>query len=273
MDFEEIHKLTFDFDPISLEEMDDIKLLKRLDTKYTIPLSMLPQVLAKVKEDYYVLEIDNRRYTNYKTVYYDSPDFLFYKDHYQRLHRRLKVRTRSYIESNLHFFELKNKRNAQTVKTREEMAKVPKKLNDEQLEAVQDEYEGMRSYFPTNLSDSLEQKLTNTFTRITLVNKKKTTRCTIDLNLAFAYPDGQEDAARYYEIAIIELKQTKAVAPEGIAAVMKELSIKVRSISKYVLGVLSLYPDIKYNAFKPLFVHIKKLQKKEYQLENNYEII
>ena len=45
------------FDPISLQEMDNVKLMDRTDTKFTFNIRELPAVLQEAKSDYKILEV------------------------------------------------------------------------------------------------------------------------------------------------------------------------------------------------------------------------
>ena len=49
------------FEPITLKEMDGVKLMDRTDTKFTFHVSELPRILTSVNESYKVLEIENKR--------------------------------------------------------------------------------------------------------------------------------------------------------------------------------------------------------------------
>ena len=57
------------FDPITLEQMSDIRLMNRTDTKFVTTRSRLEQLLMLAKDDYYVQEIDGERIAPYYTLY------------------------------------------------------------------------------------------------------------------------------------------------------------------------------------------------------------
>ena len=52
------------FDPISLTEMDAVKLMNRTDTKFVFPLSTLIKILPKLQKHYRILEIDFKEFSN-----------------------------------------------------------------------------------------------------------------------------------------------------------------------------------------------------------------
>ncbi|MCZ2459099.1 MAG: polyphosphate polymerase domain-containing protein [Chitinophagales bacterium] len=240
-------------DPISLEEMDNVKLLNRVDTKYIIPVRSLHRLFDLLKNNYYILEIEGRRSFSYETTYFDTPDFRFYKDHHNNVSCRIKVRNRSYIESNLHFFEIKMKENFRTNKYRE-------KLNSKNFELSEKYLEKIRSFYARDPLKSLTSTLMNTYTRITLVNKMKTERCTIDINLVFQDPENPVNTVPVSNIAIIELKQSDFTASDGIASSLRDRHVYPSSISKYALGLIRIHPELKHNFFKPLLLKLDKIQ-------------
>jgi len=61
-------------------------------------------------EDFSILEINGRKIFSYDNIYMDTKDYLFYKQHQEKKKTRTKVRTRYYVNSNLAFFEFKQKR-------------------------------------------------------------------------------------------------------------------------------------------------------------------
>ena len=70
------------FAPISLDEMNGVSLMRRVDTKYVIHRAQLPTVLAAVSTRYAILEIEGRRVMRYTSQYFDTAAFRFYRDHH-----------------------------------------------------------------------------------------------------------------------------------------------------------------------------------------------
>lgn len=241
-------------EPISLKALDSVKLLNRVDRKYIIPISGLPDIIRLLNKNHYsILEIDGHRAFSYKTTYFDTTDFRFYKDHHNHLSSRIKVRTRSYEENNLHFFEIKMKSNIRTNKLRESLRESSVDLSCVQRTKI-------RSIYNKELASRLIPALDNSFTRITLVNKAKTERCTIDVNISFRNPEEPGKEIRVNDIAIIEVKQSKTSVLSGIVASLRAMRVYPSSISKYVLGLILTHPEIKYNSFKPLLHRINKIK-------------
>src|SRR5699024_2428638 len=89
----------------------------RVDRKYLVPQSLLEDMLADVGERLRVLEIDGQRDFGYRSVYFDTPELLWFHQHLQGKRCRFKVRTRTYLDSGLCRLEVKGKgRRAETVK-------------------------------------------------------------------------------------------------------------------------------------------------------------
>ena len=69
------------FNSISLKELDEVKLLNRTDTKFFFSRQNLAKVMEKMNDHYDILEIDSSRENHYRTVYFDTKDNKFFKQH------------------------------------------------------------------------------------------------------------------------------------------------------------------------------------------------
>ena len=245
--------------PISLAEMDDVKLLNRIDKKYILPTGRVCEILEALQESYYILSIEDKQLFNYYTLYFDTPNHQFFRDHHNGLLNRVKVRCREYVDSNLTYFEVKRKFNgSRTRKFRERIDEVHKELEEVHFEQV-------RGHYQKHPFKTLEPKLHNYFQRITLVNKGKTERCTLDLGLNFRTPTGE--TARNEDIAILEIKQGKADIMSPVIQVLRAAGLHPCSISKYAYGMVLTGKDkLKHNNFKKLLHNIRKITR--HQREN-----
>jgi hypothetical protein len=247
----EIKTVLYSATPITLEEMDSVKLLNRIDRKYVLHISQLASVLQNVLGDYRVLDINGTRIFSYDTLYFDTPDFQFYKDHHNGLNNRIKVRCRQYVDNNLSFFEIKKKyMGYRTDKYRKLIADPLKILTEPEYEVVKQKYH-------KHAVDQLELSLHNSFNRITLVNRSLTERFTIDLSLHFGYNGATTDVNN---VVIIEVKQDKANIHSPVVQELKKQRIHPGSVSKYILGISLLKKNIKQNAFKMILTKINKIQ-------------
>ena len=158
------------FDKISLDEMNGVSLMKRVDTKFILSESQLLKVFSKIQKDYKVLEIDNERLMQYSTLYFDTQNKKCFKEHHNGKLNRYKIRMRKYLVSDLCFLEVKKKNNlGVTNKTRRQIKDFETILSSGSKEFI----------YNSQINDLLlEPALYNNFNRITLVNKNYPERVT-----------------------------------------------------------------------------------------------
>jgi hypothetical protein len=115
----EIQSILDNYQPISLSAMDEVALMERVDEKFTVSLKDTLEVLSKISDKYYCLEIDGKRLFNYQTEYFDNENKILFKNHQNGKLNRYKIRFRDYVESKKTFLEVKFKSNkGVTKKTR-----------------------------------------------------------------------------------------------------------------------------------------------------------
>ncbi len=236
------------FDPITLEEMDGVKLMDRTDLKFNFSIHHLPELLDNIRDSYRTLEVSGTRMSRYETLYYDTPGYDLYKTHHKGKPTRFKIRTRKYVESDLHFFEVKHKNNkGRTIKSR-----VKKKNEGGEIagnaQTLLEEKTGMQSA-------NLEPKLYVNYTRITLVNRFAEERLTIDLDLEVKNDDS---TFAFDGLVIVEAKMSK-VQNTPFVKLLKEKHIREGGMSKYCMAVSKLIPDMKQNNFKEKLLTVDKI--------------
>ncbi len=244
-----INTITQEFTPISLKQMDAVALLNRIDTKFVMTTSQLLSVLSKLPEAYWILSVHGQRLNHYFTLYFDTPDFELYRLHVNGRAERYKVRSREYTDTKLSFLEVKHKtRKGRTIKERI--------LTEQPLAYINPETTLWLQNFVPFDSSQLEPKLSNTFTRVTLVNKGLNERVTLDINLAFhtKYKQVQMDG-----IAIAEVKMDTGNQHSLFSMQMREHRIYPQSFSKYCAGVALLYDEVKKNTMKAKLLKLEKL--------------
>ena len=249
----DISKILDGFVPISLEEMDGVKLLNRIDTKYLTSEAVLEGVLEDAaSEGYRVLFADGVRLAPYNSIYFDTPGLKMFLDHHNRRLVRQKVRTREYLTSGLSFLEIKRKNNHG--RTKKKRIAVPQTemtdfAGDQAACAYLLKHSG---YNPSDISPVLS----TSFSRITLVNTEGTERLTIDTALHFTnLRTGMEASLR--DAIIIELKQD-GHAPSRMKAILLEHRVKPVRISKYCIAVTLTDTSVRSNRFK---VKVRKIEK------------
>ncbi len=237
--------------PITLEQMESIKLMNRLDTKYVATKRQLIELLKLAVGKYYVQTIGQTTICPYRTTYFDTPEHTMYMMHHNRRARRVKVRVRTYLTSgDLTFLEVKNKNNHG--RTKKKRIQVPSLETAMQAEGVS-ELVQKKAHMPF---ESMHQVVQNIFDRITLVNTAKTERLTIDFNIRFHNFETGRDADSD-QLVIIELKRDGNVY-SPICSLLRDLHIHPTGFSKCCIGMVWTDPDIKQNNFK---AKIRKLAK------------
>jgi hypothetical protein len=237
------------FDPISLEEMENLALLNRIDTKYILPLNQLFPILSDLRQDYRVLDIKGQRVSHYRTLYFDTPFFDLFHMHVNGRAERYKVRCREYVDTRLSFLEVKHRtRKDRTIKER---------LSTRQplLMMTPNAEIWLSKVYPFD-SGALCPTLWNTFSRITLASKQSFERVTIDTDLVF-YAQGE--VVELNNIAIAEVKMDSHSSASSFVNRMREHRIQPNGFSKYVIGVSLLYDQVKTNTIKPKLLHLEKI--------------
>lgn len=255
------------YDPITLDEMSGIKLMNRTDTKFVTNETMLRRLLVSAADEYYVQEVEGRRLSSYYTLYFDTPRCDMYLNHHNGRLNRQKLRIRSYMDVGLDFLEVKTKNNHGRTKKKRVAIDTFDHIHTGSLANVCGYgdvfpvdgagYAGFIStylgYDPTDISSKIE----NRFKRITLVNKGKTERLTIDLNISFRnIAVGRRKTLN--NIVIIELKRDGLVY-SPILEKLLDLRIKPMGFSKYCMGMAMTDDSLKQNRFMKRMTKINKI--------------
>lgn len=237
------------FAPISLEQMSSVKLMNRTDTKFVTTQQRLQQLLTMALKDYYIQEIDGQRNLEYDTTYFDTRDFDMYSEHQHGHANRQKIRFRTYCISGLKFMEVKTKNNHGRTKK--------KRMEVSDMDVHEVVKRNFLSQYLNYSVDTLQPVLNNHFSRITLVNKAKTERLTIDSRLSFRnlVNGTQKDMGN---LVIIELKRDGRVS-SPILEMLRQLHIHPHGFSKYCMGSALTNPQLPCNRFKRKLIEINKI--------------
>jgi hypothetical protein len=244
---DDIREILNSFQPITLEEMDHVKLLDRIDTKFTFKVERLPLLLEQMREDYRILEVCGTRISQYETRYFDTDDYKLYLNHHNGRLSRFKIRYRKYIDSDATFFEIKIKNNlGRMIKKRVEVAGF-----EENIQGVAEQLLMKK----TTLSPALFHPTLNVFySRMTFVNRNSSERLTIDTGLNYNCSSGE---LSFPLLVIVESKQARS-ATSPFISLMRKHRIRELSISKYCLGIANLVDGIKKNNFKFKIIQLNK---------------
>ena len=245
-----LDRLIAQFPPITLDEMSSVKLMNRTDTKFVTTMPMLLRLLEMASQDYYVQQISGERNMLYDTTYFDTSTFDMYNDHQHGHANRQKIRFRTYVSSHLQFMEVKTKNNrGRTKKKRIEVQDMD--LHD----AAKRDFLGQHLRFD---ADQLVPHMHNYFRRVTLVNRAKTERLTIDTQLQFhnLITDTDRDMG---QLVVVELKRDGLVF-SPVLEMLRQLRIHPHGFSKYCMGAALTNPHLPVNNIKPKLIDVKKIQ-------------
>lgn len=244
-----MNKILTQYDPISLEEMSGIRLMNRIDTKFVTTMPVLRQLLEMARKEYWAQEIDGERNMRYDTTYYDTTGFDMFYVHQSGHTGRQKLRFRTYVSSNLQFMEVKTKNNHGRTK------KKRMKVTDMDLDE-QDKLAFLKEHLHYDRAD-LIPAIRNNFDRITLVNKAKTERLTIDSNLQFF--NLVSGVNRHMgDLVIVELKRD-GLCYSPILEMLRLLRVFPHGFSKYCMGSALTNDQLQINRFKPKLIDVSKI--------------
>jgi hypothetical protein len=174
-----------------------------------------------------------------------------YQEHQTGHTNRQKIRFRTYVSSNLQFMEIKTKNNhGRTKKKRIEVADMD--LHDESKR----QFIGQHLHFDV---DDLIPHMHNYFHRITLVNRAKTERLTIDTSLEFNNIQTHEHR-EMGDLVIIELKRDGLIF-SPVLEMLRKLHIHPHGFSKYCMGAAMTNEHLLINRFKPKLRDVERILK------------
>ena len=258
-----INELLIPFEGYGLNDLNNANLMNRVDSKFMLPLSFLPELLTHLQGQYRVLDIQGKRLFSYYNQYFDTPELDLYKAHHNGKLNRYKVRQRRYVDTATEYLEVKLKNNqSRTVKTRIKLAQT----NNQQANSTAFIKEQMKNSFA-----HLNVTQQSGYNRIALANEEKAERLTLDFNLWYNTPKG-DNKITLPGFFIAELKQRKKTKRSPFYKLMSKHHISPASFSKYCIGCALLYPErLKVNRFKPVLARLKHLNRTNplLPLENN----
>ena len=244
-----INDILCQFESISLDEMSGIRLMNRIDTKFLTTMPVLGKLLAMALDEYMAQEIDGQRNMRYDTTYFDTTDYDMYYMHQYGHTGRQKLRFRTYVSSNLQFMEVKTKNNHGRTK-KKRMRVEDMNLDDEEKLNFLGQHLGYDT-------DTLMPAIQTNFDRITLVNKARTERLTIDTNLQFSNLVTGVDR-HMGPLVIVELKRD-GLCFSPVLGMLRGLRVFPHGFSKYCMGSALTNDRLKVNRFKPKLIDVRKI--------------
>jgi hypothetical protein len=236
------------YDPISLSELSEYKLLNRIDTKYICNISQLPQILSSISNDFRIQTSGTERMFGYESLYFDSPQMKSYFDHHQGKRIRYKIRFRKYLDTGDVFLEIKRKKNYNRTDKKRAEFDFATKLESSHLKFIE-------KYIDLPQS-GLQPAIWTNFNRMTLAGKNTMERVTIDTNIQFK---NDAESILLPGLVVIEVKREKSKDYSALLKVLHNSHIKPYGFSKYIMGQIVLHPKIKHNRFITKISTVKQI--------------
>lgn len=247
------------FEPITLDRMDSIRLMNRIDTKYVTDTLTLNAVLNDAaNHGYMAFESGGELVHSYDSIYFDTPNLRMFTEHRRGKLVREKIRTRMYLGSGLCFLEVKKKDNhSRTRKKRIELPQTDFRDFRDNSTAC-----GWLTSHSDSAGDEVMPSVETLFDRITLVNSRMTERLTIDTSVTFRNLRNGSVASLGAAV-IIELKQDGKTGSK-MKDILLDHRVKPMRISKYCIGTVLTDSNAAQGRFKAKVRLIDKLNKNHY---------
>jgi hypothetical protein len=177
-----------------------------------------------------------------------------YNQHQWNHANRQKIRFRTYCISGLQFMEVKTKNNHGRTKK--------KRMEVSDMDVCESE---KRTFLAKHLrygADTLRPVLNNHFHRITMVNKAKTERLTIDSELHFhnLVSGADKDMGN---LVIIELKRD-GLCYSPVLEMLRQLHIHPHGFSKYCMGSALTNQHLPIHRFKSKLREINNIMERKH---------
>lgn len=232
--------------PIGLAELlERAELQTRIDRKYVIPLADVQELVTELSRGARVLEISGSRSFAYQSMYFDTPELMCYYLAAHRQRRRFKIRSRGYLDTGEYWLEVKIRGpRGTTIKERLPYGQEHSHHLTPEARAFVAyclDSHGVRGHERLDLQPTMSTH----YRRSTLLLPDSDSRVTIDLELAFATPDGHRK-----EVPDAVVLETKSVAAASAADVLLwRHGHRPARISKFATGLAALRPELPSNAW------------------------
>lgn len=233
---------------VAINQIEPPHFINNIDGRYLFAKKHLEEVLAAVQPHYQLLHLRGKRLFRHDTLYFDTPERLFYHQHISGRLNRYKIRSRRYVETDEHYFELKCRNN----KKHTLIQRVP--LDDLSEDICEYGKQLIVKNIPIS-SNGLAPALWVYYHRFMLVNPATKERLTFDANVWFRW---KTQFVAYPNLIIADVQQEKGCL-SPFRMLMKEMGIRQGGISKYCLGLANMEPSLKVNTIKPMLAKINQL--------------
>lgn len=227
-----------DLTPVGLDEvLERAALQERIDTKFIVDPTVLDRLVGETDLD--ALEIDGTRQFAYGSMYFDTPEWLTYREHTRGRRRRFKARTRHYLDTGTCMFEVK----LEGARGGTDKHRVPHEPGDAGR-ITRDAWAHLaRTLDAAGMTTpgSLVPAVHTAYHRITLVAPDRPSRLTVDAALRCRARNGASVTALHDRV-LLEVKTPTEQDP--VLRTLYRLGAQPVSVSKYCAGVALLHPEL-----------------------------
>ncbi len=256
----DLMKILSNFPTIDLDQLNaSAKFMERIENKYIVDSQQLQDFFKKVHKDYYILQIKDKIIFSYQNMYMDTNDYHFYHEHEKKKNKRIKLRTRQYMDSDMAFFEYKQR---EWTLVRKFRYQCPTEHHGKMTNDAHKFYAQLVNEFNEKHNKHLVSPSISThYQRITLCSKNSDERVTIDFNLELGDLRNPKNKSKTFKhFAIIENKSSHKTTTSH--KILREMWIqKAKSCSKYCLGVYYFNKAKTRKTFEHTIKHIESMQK------------
>jgi len=243
--------------PIGLEAMEGAELMNRLDQKFLVLADWIPSLVEQCSEHYSILEVNGERITQYENQFIETPGRDSFENHVRGRKNRFKARIRRYGSNGISILEVKHKTvHGRTLKDR--VLRPKEQPWNAALNANERSF--LNEHYPYDRGELTAMQCT--FNRCTLVSIERQERVTIDSNIQFHSKETREELRG---LAILEVKQMRIDRLSPIHSALKSFIGhppplgRSTSLSKYVIGMLLLNPELPTRTYRSVLRSIRGL--------------
>lgn len=231
--------------PISLSDNESATALnERHDRKYLVEPDDVDEILSGLGTGFRILEVGGLRSFRYESVYFDTPEIDSYFDAARQRPYRFKVRTRSYLDSQLCYLEVKERRrDGLTIKQRFPYPFEHRRWITADGRTLLRDSTSVASHI-----ESLQPTLTVHYTRSTLIDTGAQSRATIDTGINATRFDGPTVTAEGF--TLIESKSQQHATP--FDHLLWRHHYRPTAISKYCTLMAAIDPTLPANKWNPV---------------------
>ena len=241
------------FAPATPDLLEARALLRRVDTKFVVPVAALDALVDPIVGAYAALQVPTGVLALYQSTYFDTDDLRCFHDHRRGRRPRHKVRIRHYPDRGVSFLEVKTKRSEEvTIKRR---LAVP--FGDERLGERE---HGFLLEVLGPWAEALRPQLVVRFRRLSLIGVAHQERVTIDLELS---SDGAPEVERRLgALAVVEVKQSPYSVRTPVMRSLQAIGARERSLSKYATSLALARPDLRQNRLRPELRALERMHRR-----------